>query len=165
MSRKVSQLGYTVLHNFYINLAIFKFIGPKYENLPNLSWFPLHFVKWKSVLAQVLKNKPLKVSVTLINMYECWLCCCFPLYFTSFWPSPLEVCLGKNWAKISRKFFHTHCSKLASAAVARCSIMRESPLPPQLIVFEHGGIFYCTNLAGTNCNKLTMGNIEDQSLR
>ena len=24
-----SQLGYMVLHNFYINLAIFKFIGPK----------------------------------------------------------------------------------------------------------------------------------------
>ena len=62
ISRKVSQLGYMLLYKLYINLAIVVIIR-LFSSLSDLSIKICPIRKENLFLAQILENKPLKVSV------------------------------------------------------------------------------------------------------
>ena len=106
ISRKVSQLGYMLLHKLYINLAI-AVIFTLFSSLSDLSMKicpirrgPPWILRNENLfLAQILKNKRLKVSL-VYDMYQYWLYGCFPLYFTSLWPSLTSAQKGMGWVKI-----------------------------------------------------------------
>ena len=128
ISRKVSHLGYMLLHKLYINLAI-AVIFTLFSSLSDLSMkiYPIQRGPPRTLrndnllLAQILKNKRLKVYMLLIICTNIDSAVVFR-YISPHYDHPIVSKIGRKFAAFCR----SHCNNFSSAVKCGICITRVS---------------------------------------